>query len=147
MVLVMRGQWHFWTFSTFTISPYYTGYWASLEYICSMEDQSGMLTCADIEPTIFNEFKCKENFTAEVLDPNYMPESNGSCVNYNQYYTECRSDGPNPFQEAISFDNIASAWIAIFQVHVCWAGLPSMFALLYEQYLYHKFVQQTSCQN
>ena len=82
-----------------------------------MEDQSGMLHCSDIEPTIINEIECKEPFTPEVLDPNYVPPSNDSCVNYNQYYTECRQDGPNPFEEAISFDNIASAWIAIFQVN------------------------------
>jgi hypothetical protein len=40
----------------------------------------------------------------------------GSCINWNQYYTSCRPAGSNPFQGAISFDNIGLAWVAIFQV-------------------------------
>lgn len=82
-----------------------------------MPDDSGMLTCGDIEPLV-NEASqaCLLPFTAEVLDPDYLPPDNGSCVNYNQYYTDCKPNGPNPFEQSISFDNIASAWIAIFQV-------------------------------
>ena len=38
------------------------------------------------------------------------------CINWNQYYTECRDGPENPFKGAISFDNIGYAWIAIFQV-------------------------------
>lgn len=40
----------------------------------------------------------------------------GGCINWNQYYTSCRPAGSNPFQGAISFDNIGLAWVAIFQV-------------------------------
>lgn len=75
-----------------------------------------MAKCTDIEATIKNDLFCTEPFSPEYLDPLFVPKENGSCINYNQYYTECRADGPNPFQESISFDNIASAWIAIFQV-------------------------------
>ena len=39
-----------------------------------------------------------------------------SCVNWNQYYTNCRDGDKNPFQGAISFDNIGLAWVAIFLV-------------------------------
>ena len=42
--------------------------------------------------------------------------TNVSCVNWNQYYTECKSQGNNPFQGTISFDNIGLAWVAIFLV-------------------------------
>ena len=41
---------------------------------------------------------------------------NGSCINWNQYYTNCRAGEKNPFQGAISFDNIGLAWVAIFLV-------------------------------
>lgn len=42
--------------------------------------------------------------------------SNDTCVNWNQYYTDCRPGDKNPFQGAISFDNIGLAWVAIFLV-------------------------------
>ncbi|XP_029707010.1 voltage-dependent T-type calcium channel subunit alpha-1I-like isoform X3 [Takifugu rubripes] len=40
----------------------------------------------------------------------------GLCVNWNQYYTRCHTGHSNPHKEAINFDNIAYAWIVIFQV-------------------------------
>lgn len=39
-----------------------------------------------------------------------------SCVNWYQYYNECRAGEINPHKGAINFDNIGYAWIAIFQV-------------------------------
>ena len=39
-----------------------------------------------------------------------------ACVNWNQYYSKCEQDGPNPYFGALSFDNIFIAWVAIFQV-------------------------------
>lgn len=41
-----------------------------------------------------------------------------SCVNWNQYYTNCTQLGGNPFQGTISFDNIGLAWVAIFLVSI-----------------------------
>lgn len=42
---------------------------------------------------------------------------NGECINWNRYYTTCKSAGAtNPFQGAVSFDNIGFAWVAIFLV-------------------------------
>ncbi|KAK6288387.1 hypothetical protein J4Q44_G00389120 [Coregonus suidteri] len=38
------------------------------------------------------------------------------CVNWNQYYNVCRPGNANPHKGAVNFDNIAYAWIAIFQV-------------------------------
>ncbi|ODM88419.1 Voltage-dependent T-type calcium channel subunit alpha-1H [Orchesella cincta] len=38
------------------------------------------------------------------------------CVNWNKYYRNCRPGDKNPFQGAISFDNIGLAWVAIFLV-------------------------------
>lgn len=41
---------------------------------------------------------------------------NTTCINWNQYYTNCSDSMVNPFKGAINFDNIFYAWIAIFQV-------------------------------
>lgn len=56
------------------------------------------------------------HFTASAIrfSPNYP--TNTSCVNWNQYYTNCTQLGGNPFQGTISFDNIGLAWVAIFLV-------------------------------
>ncbi|ESO07430.1 hypothetical protein HELRODRAFT_170765 [Helobdella robusta] len=43
-------------------------------------------------------------------------EDEEHCINWNQYYTECKPLGDNPFLGSISFDNIGMAWVAIFQV-------------------------------
>uniref|UniRef100_A0AAZ3PM89 Ion transport domain-containing protein n=1 Tax=Oncorhynchus tshawytscha TaxID=74940 RepID=A0AAZ3PM89_ONCTS len=52
----------------------------------------------------------KENFTLQGLG------GPGLCVNWNQYYTRCHTGHSNPHKGAINFDNIAYAWIVIFQV-------------------------------
>lgn len=52
--------------------------------------------------------------SAEAYSYNYP--TNSSCVNWNQYYTNCTQLGGNPFQGTISFDNIGMAWVAIFLV-------------------------------
>ena len=44
------------------------------------------------------------------------PSDSNSCINWNQYYTECQPLHENPFSGAISFDNIGLAWVAIFLV-------------------------------
>ena len=56
----------------------------------------------------------------ETADPysNITLTSNQSCVNWHQYYTDCKAGVKNPFQGAISFDNIGLAWVAIFQVSI-----------------------------
>ena len=55
------------------------------------------------------------NETADLYS-NITLTSNQSCVNWHQYYTDCKAGVKNPFQGAISFDNIGLAWVAIFQV-------------------------------
>lgn len=52
--------------------------------------------------------------TAVPFSHNYPTDH--SCVNWNQYYTNCTQLGNNPFQGTISFDNIGLAWVAIFLV-------------------------------
>ncbi|XP_021706158.1 voltage-dependent T-type calcium channel subunit alpha-1G isoform X4 [Aedes aegypti] len=82
------------------------------DYICSKPDDSGMHLCNNLPPYRIGPLVC--NASA-------MPFSNNvptarSCVNWNQYYTNCTQLGNNPFQGTISFDNIGLAWVAIFLV-------------------------------
>ena len=42
--------------------------------------------------------------------------TNSSCLDANRHYRKCRQDGPNPYYGSISFDNIAMAWVFIYQV-------------------------------
>lgn len=58
-----------------------------------------------------NEIKHKLNHTklkyvASAEPYSYNFPTNSSCVNWNQYYTNCSQLGGNPFQSTISFDNI-----------------------------------------
>lgn len=71
-----------------------------------------MTKCTDLPQYLFNGRRC--NGSALVHVTSVM--TNSSCVNWNQYYTLCKPVGSNPFQGAISFDNIGLAWVAIFQV-------------------------------
>lgn len=57
---------------------------------------------------------CSCNLTLEEYDK----VGNGSCINWNIYYNECRVMHKNPFQGSVSFDNIGFAWVAIFLVSV-----------------------------
>lgn len=91
------------------LPAYYTLNDEEKDYICSQNDANGMHSCFDLPPTRAHEsLIC--NATAAT------PLVNGSCVNWNHYYTECKSQGENPFQGTISFDNIGLAWVAIFVV-------------------------------
>ena len=48
------------------------------------------------------------------LDDPYINETD--CIDWNHYYTSCQPGEGNPFDGAISFDNIGLAWVAIFLV-------------------------------
>lgn len=54
--------------------------------------------------------------TATAIPFSHNYPTDHSCVNWNQYYTNCTQLGNNPFQGTISFDNIGLAWVAIFLV-------------------------------
>ena len=46
------------------------------------------------------------------------PVNESDCINWNQYYSDCTPGEYNPFNGAISFDNIGLAWVAIFLVRL-----------------------------
>ncbi|XP_068119134.1 voltage-dependent T-type calcium channel subunit alpha-1G isoform X2 [Hyperolius riggenbachi] len=79
-------------------------------FICSQPRENGMRYCRSVPTRREEGLEC-------TLDYNYYNNtSNTSCVNWNQYYTNCSAGEHNPFKGAINFDNIGYAWIAIFQV-------------------------------
>ncbi|XP_012892468.1 PREDICTED: voltage-dependent T-type calcium channel subunit alpha-1G isoform X23 [Dipodomys ordii] len=82
-------------------------------FICSQPRENGMRSCRSV-PTLRGEGgggpPCGLDYNA------YNSSSNTTCVNWNQYYTNCSAGEHNPFKGAINFDNIGYAWIAIFQV-------------------------------
>ncbi|XP_075973762.1 voltage-dependent T-type calcium channel subunit alpha-1G-like isoform X2 [Anticarsia gemmatalis] len=93
------------------ISFYYE-FSKELDYICTTPEDSGMHLCGDFPPYRYGALVCNE--TAKPYSYNFP--TNTSCVNWNQYYTNCTQRGNNPFQGTISFDNIGLAWVAIFLV-------------------------------
>ncbi|XP_037069662.1 LOW QUALITY PROTEIN: voltage-dependent T-type calcium channel subunit alpha-1H-like [Pollicipes pollicipes] len=95
-----------------SISSYYRTNEQEKDYICSLGKDNGLHTCDNLPPTKIEGREC--GTPARQHNPN-VP-TNGSCVNWNQYYTECRAGDKNPFQGAMSFDNIGLAWVAIFLV-------------------------------
>ena len=100
-------------FGRFNLSDYYIGE-PEKDFICSQDDDNGMTRCADIPPRVKNKVPCNGSLP---LDGSEFNETEaGTCLNWNQYYSECRPVGNNPFHGAISFDNIGLAWVAIFQV-------------------------------
>lgn len=48
----------------------------------------------------------------------YNFPTNASCVNWNQYYTNCSQLGGNPFQSTISFDNIGMVSLALYPMRL-----------------------------
>lgn len=82
------------------------------DFICSTDKDNGMHRCSNLPPYRYYHLTCQEP-----ASPFSLNEPNDtSCVNWNQYYTECRAGVNNPFQNAISFDNVGMAWTAIFLV-------------------------------
>ncbi|XP_054988486.1 voltage-dependent T-type calcium channel subunit alpha-1G isoform X3 [Sorex araneus] len=95
------------------LEPYYqTENEDESPFICSQPRENGMRSCRSV-PTLRGEGggpPCGLDYEA------YNSSSNTTCVNWNQYYTNCSAGERNPFKGAINFDNIGYAWIAIFQV-------------------------------
>ncbi|RXN01236.1 hypothetical protein EOD39_7384 [Acipenser ruthenus] len=79
-------------------------------YICSQPRENGMRYCRNIPTLREEDLECTLGYSS------YNSTDNTTCVNWNQYYSNCSAGQHNPFKGAINFDNIGYAWIAIFQV-------------------------------
>lgn len=84
-------------------------------FICSAPRENGMLRCHDVPPYSEGGVECS---LAAGFAPLVGGASVNGCVNWNQYYNECRPGNLNPHKGAVNFDNIGYAWIAIFQVSI-----------------------------
>ncbi|RWS14063.1 hypothetical protein B4U79_13166, partial [Dinothrombium tinctorium] len=85
---------------------------ADKDYICSLDKDHGIHRCHDLPPTKEGDRLCEG--TVEQIRDSLSNET--FCVNWSQYYTRCKAGDKNPFQGAISFDNVGMAWTAIFLV-------------------------------
>uniref|UniRef100_A0A8C2HPX6 Calcium channel, voltage-dependent, T type, alpha 1H subunit a n=1 Tax=Cyprinus carpio TaxID=7962 RepID=A0A8C2HPX6_CYPCA len=99
------------------MSPYYMNEEGEDNpFICSANKENGMLRCSQV-PHLKEGVEC----TLNASPPGHAYSGldgtgNSSCVNWNQYYNECKPGELNPHKGAVNFDNIGYAWIAIFQV-------------------------------
>ncbi|XP_043944975.1 voltage-dependent T-type calcium channel subunit alpha-1G-like [Protopterus annectens] len=78
-------------------------------FICSLAKDNGMRYCRSVPALRQDGLVCDQSYES------YNQTDNTTCVNWNKYYTECIPGDHNPFKNAINFDNIGYAWIAIFQ--------------------------------
>uniref|UniRef100_A0A8C2XT26 Voltage-dependent T-type calcium channel subunit alpha n=1 Tax=Cyclopterus lumpus TaxID=8103 RepID=A0A8C2XT26_CYCLU len=95
-------------------------------FICSLPVDNGIMSCSDVPARREGGRTCcldqDDALYRRSLGLSAEPPANGStagaglCVNWNQYYTRCHTGYSNPHKGAINFDNIAYAWIVIFQV-------------------------------
>ncbi|XP_063708918.1 voltage-dependent T-type calcium channel subunit alpha-1G [Culicoides brevitarsis] len=83
-----------------------------IDYICTKPEDSGMHMCNNLPPLQIGKTICNDTPAPFSLN---LPKKD-SCVNWNNYYTNCTQLGGNPFRGTISFDNIGLAWVAIFLV-------------------------------
>uniref|UniRef100_A0A672RPF3 Calcium channel, voltage-dependent, T type, alpha 1H subunit a n=1 Tax=Sinocyclocheilus grahami TaxID=75366 RepID=A0A672RPF3_SINGR len=103
--------------NSFTCHPYYMNEEGEDNpFICSTNKENGMLRCSQVPP-LKEGVECTLNATPPGHAYSGLDgTSNSSCVNWNQYYSECKPGELNPHKGAVNFDNIGYAWIAIFQV-------------------------------
>jgi voltage-dependent calcium channel T type alpha-1G len=85
-------------------------------YVCTEGD--GMATCSNLPPFINNSIVCNATILDFNNNNNLQDNVNKTCINWNYYYTFCKTSDVNPYKSSISFDNIGYAWVAIFQVKI-----------------------------
>ncbi|XP_031416611.1 voltage-dependent T-type calcium channel subunit alpha-1G isoform X4 [Clupea harengus] len=102
-------------------------------FICSQPRENGMRLC-NLIPTLHEEgLQCTLDMAA------YNATDNTTCVNWNQYYTNCSAGENNPFKDAINFDNIGYAWIAIFQV-ITLEGWVDIMYFVMDSHSFYNFI-------
>ncbi|XP_036950412.1 voltage-dependent T-type calcium channel subunit alpha-1I-like isoform X4 [Acanthopagrus latus] len=85
-------------------------------FICSTERENGMLRCSDVPRRRVAGTTCFLDAEEAHSEMGARADEPVPCVNWYQFYNECRAGEVNPHKGAINFDNIGYAWIAIFQV-------------------------------
>uniref|UniRef100_A0A8C8DRU4 Calcium channel, voltage-dependent, T type, alpha 1H subunit b n=1 Tax=Oryzias sinensis TaxID=183150 RepID=A0A8C8DRU4_9TELE len=85
-------------------------------FICSTARENGMLRCSDVPRRRVGRTHCNLDADEAFSETGLKGDESESCVNWYQFYNQCRAGELNPHKGAINFDNIGYAWIAIFQV-------------------------------
>uniref|UniRef100_A0A8C7KJS0 Voltage-dependent T-type calcium channel subunit alpha n=1 Tax=Oncorhynchus kisutch TaxID=8019 RepID=A0A8C7KJS0_ONCKI len=103
-------------------------------FICSMPRENGMRLCSSV-PTLYEEggLQCQMDMKS------YNSTDNTTCINWNQYYSNCSAGHVNPFKGAINFDNICYAWIAIFQV-ITLEGWVDIMYFVMDSHSFYNFI-------
>uniref|UniRef100_A0A8C7G282 Voltage-dependent T-type calcium channel subunit alpha n=2 Tax=Oncorhynchus TaxID=8016 RepID=A0A8C7G282_ONCKI len=103
-------------------------------FICSMPRENGMRLCSSV-PTLYDEggLQCQMDMKS------YNSTDNTTCINWNQYYSNCSAGHINPFKGAINFDNICYAWIAIFQV-ITLEGWVDIMYFVMDSHSFYNFI-------
>ncbi|CAF2632351.1 unnamed protein product [Rotaria sp. Silwood2] len=109
-------------FDDFPFQPFYTPPDQD-SFICSDPSSDGVTKCSEIPPFRRDNMTCELDFHA--LSSSLTNKAINGCINWNQYYKLCAISDENPFSGSISFDNIAFAWLAIFQITTLesWASI------------------------
>ncbi|XP_048088342.1 voltage-dependent T-type calcium channel subunit alpha-1G isoform X6 [Alosa alosa] len=102
-------------------------------FICSQPRENGMRLCNLIPNLYKEELQCTLDMAA------FNGTDNTTCVNWNQYYTNCSAGEHNPFKDAINFDNIGYAWIAIFQV-ITLEGWVDIMYFVMDSHSFYNFI-------
>ncbi|XP_028823971.1 voltage-dependent T-type calcium channel subunit alpha-1G isoform X3 [Denticeps clupeoides] len=102
-------------------------------FICSQPRENGMRLCSSLPKLHEEGLQCKMDMSA------YNATDNTTCVNWNQYYTNCSAGEVNPFKGAINFDNIGYAWIAIFQV-ITLEGWVDIMYFVMDSHSFYNFI-------
>ncbi|KAK2833664.1 hypothetical protein Q5P01_017553 [Channa striata] len=110
------------TMYNLSINPYYMSEEGEdSPFICSAARENGMLRCHNVPRYTKDGAECSlaaphQSSALIGSAPAVGGASVNGCINWNQYYNECRPGDLNPHKGAVNFDNIGYAWIAIFQV-------------------------------
>ncbi|CAL8305145.1 unnamed protein product [Merluccius merluccius] len=85
-------------------------------FICSAPRENGMRRCHDVPASSEGGTECSLDASSLIGQAAVAAAGRNGCVNWNQYYNVCKPGDNNPHKDSVNFDNIAYAWIAIFQV-------------------------------
>uniref|UniRef100_A0A3P9KUY5 Ion transport domain-containing protein n=1 Tax=Oryzias latipes TaxID=8090 RepID=A0A3P9KUY5_ORYLA len=124
-------------------------------FICSTARENGMLRCSDVPRRRVGRTHCNLDADEAFSETGLKGDESESCVNWYQFYNQCRAGELNPHKGAINFDNIGYAWIAIFQVITLEGWVDIMYYVMdahsFYNFIYFIFLiigrqrQQSSC--
>lgn len=119
--LIFQISTSFLSFLSYNLTDFYIPSFDEPDFVCAMDGVPGMQSCnsESIPPLkdLVSGRECTLSYE-EYLNETKRSNNSNACVNWNQYYSQCRQEGDNPSWGAIGFDNIFIAWVAIFQVSI-----------------------------